>query len=470
MFKTNQHFINGQWVDATGNERIDVINPATEKVIGQVPKGSKEDVDKAVSAANHAFPAWNELQPSERAAYVERILELIEEKRQELADTMIEELGSSRQFSEGKQVDLSVNEMRGSLEEFKKFNFEETLEGSTIIKEGIGTVACITPWNYPLNQIQRKATPALLAGNTLVVKPAGETPLTAIIYAQIVEEAGLPAGVFNLVHGDGSETGDYLAGHDDVQVISFTGSTQVGSGLYEKAGKSIKKLILELGGKSPMIYLEGGDLEQAVTQSMSTLVNNSGQSCSALSRLLVPADRLDETKDLLKDYIENQVVIGDPKDDKTVLGPMSSKEQKETVLDYNQKGKEEGAELFIGGEEIDRQGHYVEPTVFTKVTNDMTIAQEEIFGPVLAVLTYESVEEAIAIANDSDYGLSGAVVGPAEEAKKVARQLRTGNIIINGGDSAFEKLPFGGYKMSGLGREKGNYGLEDYLEVKALIQ
>ncbi|GMA47123.1 aldehyde dehydrogenase family protein [Tetragenococcus muriaticus] len=381
---------------------------------------------------------------------------------------MVEELGTSKAFADKGQVPMSLKEIRGTLDAFKNFSFEEELDNATIIKEGYGVVGCVTPWNFPMNQIQRKITPALLAGNTVVVNPASNTPLTAIIYAETIEEAGLPAGVFNLVTGSGGDTGDYLTQHPDVSVVSFTGSTEVGKGLYKNAATTVKKLVLELGGKSPMIYLKGGDLQLAVESAASTVLDNQGQTCSALTRLLVPKDELERTKEVIKDYYKD-VKVGDPTEKDTRVGPMVSKEQMDTVLEYIQKGVDEGANVLVGGNRLNRKGYFVEPTVFTDVTNDMTIAQEEIFGPVLVVITYDTQEEAVKIANDSSYGLSGGVVGPEKEAMEVARQLRTGNVAINGG-SRTPKAPFGGYKQSGLGRENGLYGLEDYLEVKALFK
>lgn len=463
----HKHYYDGQWQDSNSDKTIEVINPATEEVITTITEATEEDVNQAVASAKAAFTEWNTTAPSKRAEYVRKILEGIKSKKQELADMMVKELGTSQTFAEETQVTLSTSEMEATLEELEAFEFEEKVDNATLIKEGFGVVACITPWNYPLNQIQRKITPALLAGNTVVVKPAELTPLTALLLTEIIDDVGLPKGVFNLILGSGDETGDYLTNHPDVDVISFTGSTKVGRSLYEKAGKTVKQLVLELGGKSPMVYLKGGDLELAVKKAATTLLNNQGQSCSALSRLIVPKDELEKTKEILKDLYKD-VKVGDPTDDDTVVGPISSKEQYETVLNYIQKGKDEGAEVLLGGNKIDRKGYYVEPTVFVNVTNDMTIAQEEIFGPVLVVITYDSVEEAVDIANDVIYGLSGGVVGPEDEAIKVARQIRTGNIFINDGEKT-AKAPFGGYKQSGLGRENGIYGVEDYLEIKALF-
>lgn len=461
-------YYNGKWQDAQSDDYAEVINPTTEEVIGKVVNANEEDVNRAVSAAKAAFDDWNTTDPSKRAEYVQKILDGIKEREEELIETMIEELGTSRQFAKNTQVGLAEKEMGATLEEIDSFSFEEEVDNATVIKEGYGVVACITPWNYPLNQIQRKITPALLAGNTVVVKPANLTPLTALLLADIVDKAGLPDGVFNLITGEGSSAGDYLTSHEDVSVISFTGSTKVGKSLYEKAKTTVKQIVLELGGKSPMVYLKGGDLEMAVKNSANTLLHNQGQTCSALSRLLVPKDELERTKEVIKDYYKD-IKVGDPNDEDTMVGPIASEDQMETVLNYIEKGKEEGAEVLVGGNKLDRKGYYVEPTVFVNVTNDMTIAQEEIFGPVLVVITYDSVEEAIELANDSIYGLSGGVVGPEDEAIKVARKLRTGNITINDGAST-PKAPFGGYKQSGLGRENGLYGVEDYLELKAIFK
>ncbi|GEN50939.1 aldehyde dehydrogenase family protein [Alkalibacterium pelagium] len=461
-------YYNGKWQDAQSDDYADVINPTTEEVIDKVVNANEEDVNRAVSAAKAAFDEWNTTDPSKRAKYVQKILDGIKEREEELIETMIEELGTSRQFAKNTQVGLAEKEMGATLEEIDSFSFEEEVDNATVIKEGYGVVACITPWNYPLNQIQRKITPALLAGNTVVVKPPNLTPLTALLLADIVDKAGLPDGVFNLITGDGSSTGDYLTSHEDVSVISFTGSTEVGKSLYEKAKTTVKQIVLELGGKSPMVYLKGGDLEMAVKNSANTLLHNQGQTCSALSRLFVPKDELERTKEVIKDFYKD-IKVDDPSDEDTMVGPIVSEGQMETVLNYIEKGKEEGAEVLLGGNKLDRKGYYVEPTVFVNVTNDMTIAQEEIFGPVLVVITYDSVEEAIELANDSIYGLSGGVVGPEDEAIKVARKLKTGNITINDG-ARTPKAPFGGYKQSGLGRENGLYGVEDYLELKAIFK
>ena len=466
--KTKQLYINNEWIDSTGDEIADVLNPATEEVIAKVPVGTTDDVDKAVAAAKAAFPAWNATPIEDRIDLMEKFYTAIEARKDEIADTIVAELGASKKFAGTGQVGLPLSEIRATIDAVKDYDFEYTLKNTQIIEEGYGVVACITPWNYPLLQIERKVVPALLAGNTAILKPASNTPLTAVIYAEIMDEVGFPKGVFNLVTGSGSTTGDYLAGHEDVDVISFTGSTAVGSTMYEKAADGIKQVVLELGGKSPLIYLKGGDLKAAVKQAMNTVLNNQGQTCTALTRLLVPKDDLEETKQHILDFYEKEVTVGDPTSEDTKVGPLVSADQRDTVLEYIEAGKEEGAEILVGGNKIDGPGYYVEPTVFVNATNDMKISQEEIFGPVLTVLTYDTVEDAVEIGNDIVYGLSGAVVGPEDEAVKVARQLRTGNVLVNGAGRVPE-APFGGYKQSGRGRENGIYGVKDYLEIKAIF-
>lgn len=467
--KTYQNFIDGKWSVTQSNDYMEVINPANESIIAKVAKSGHEDVDMAVRAARKAFTSWKDTSLADRMAYIEKIYQGLCDRREDLAQIISAELGAPISFARSGQVDLALKEIRATLAEISDYKFEEEVDNARVLKEPYGVVACITPWNYPLNQIQRKITPALLAGNTVVVKPASNTPLAGILYAEIIEAAGLPDGVFNLVTGSGSDVGDYLAGHPEIDVISFTGSTEVGRGLYKPASSTIKKLVLELGGKSAMVYLPAGDLTLAVQKSMDTILNNQGQTCSAMSRLLVPQDCLEETKALIQKHYEEKVKIGDPSDENTMIGPMVSKKQMDTVMNYIETGKEEGAELLLGGHILDQSGYYIEPTIFTQVDNQMTIAQEEIFGPVLCVITYEDIAEAINIANDSPYGLSGGVVGPQNQAIEVARQIRTGNIFINDGPRS-SKAPFGGYKQSGLGRENGIYGVEDYLELKALFK
>lgn len=467
--KRNQLYINGEWVLPSDKEYTEVLNPATEEKIGEVALGTKKDIDYAVSAAKEAFETWSQTSLEERISYMEKIFEGIRKNQQRIADQIIEELGSSRNFVEKLHAIQPLNEIKATIEEIRKFDFVQQKDNAEVVYEGYGVVACITPWNFPINQIQRKITPAILAGNTVVVQPPTNTPLTALIYAEIIHESGLPKGVFNLVTGKGSVIGDYLADHPDVDAISFTGSTEVGEKMMEKASHGIKHLVLELGGKSPLIYLKGGDLKYAVMRSMDTVLNNQGQTCSALTRLLVPEEEFEKTKEIALDYYKKKVRIGNPSDRKTVVGPLVSEKQLERVLDYIDSGVEEGAELLIGGKRIEGKGYFMEPAIFVNVNNNMKIAQEEIFGPVLSILTYKTAEEAIEIANDVKYGLSGAVVGPENEAVKIAQQIRTGNIFINKAAGS-PYAPFGGFKQSGFGRESGIFGVMDYLQPKAIFR
>lgn len=461
-------FYDGKWQKTDSKEFSNVINSVNGEIIAKVVKANHNDIDKEVNAAEAAFPEWNERKPEERAIFLEKILKGIRERQDEIERVIVAELGSAISFVKITQVESSIKEMEAMLEEFKNYSFEQQLDNAVIKREGYGVVACVTPWNYPLNQIQRKVTPALLAGNTVIVKPASDTPLSAILFAEIIEKAGLPPGVFNLVTGSGSDAGNYLTSHPKVSVISFTGSTVVGKGLYQNAATTVKKLLLELGGKSAMIYLKGGDLNFAVKTAAASVVDNQGQTCSALSRLLVPRDKLDDVIKIVKDYYGN-LVIGDPEKKATKVGPMVSKAQMERVTGFIENGKKEGAEVLIGGHQLRGEGYFIEPTVFINVRNNMEIAQQEIFGPVLVIITYDTIEEAIQLANDTDYGLSGAVVGPADQAYEVAQKLRTGNVRINNAVTP-AKAPFGGYKQSGIGRENGIYGLEDYLEIKAIFR
>lgn len=466
--EANKMFINNEWVPSTGQETRDIINPSTEEVIGKLSLGSKEDVDKAVASAKAAFDGWNRLGPGQRAKYLGALADGIERRKEEILEAIIRELGTSRSFAKYAQVQMGIDEIRGSLEVLDEIEFEKNLDNALVVKEGFGVVAAINPWNFPLNQIQRKITSALLAGNTVVVKPASETPTPGLILAEIVQEVGFPKGVFNLVTGSGSGLGDYLASHKDVSVISFTGSTEVGKGLFDKAKETVKHLVLELGGKSALILMEDGDMDLAIETSVNTIINNSGQVCTALTRLLVPRKLLEEVEKRARAYVATRVQ-GDPGDDKTHIGPVVSEKQMERVLEYIKIGKEEGARLIAGGTRKDCRGYFIEPTIFTDVSNDMRIAREEIFGPVLSIIAYDDLDQAVAIANDSPYGLSGAVVGPEDKALDLARRLRTGAVLINGA-SHNVYAPFGGYKESGFGRERGVYGIEDYLEVKGIYR
>ncbi|GAB3299011.1 aldehyde dehydrogenase family protein [Parasphingorhabdus pacifica] len=463
------HVIGGDYVPGAG-ERIEVVNPATEEVIGSVPAGTASDVDAAVTAARHAFEAWAATPVAERSAIVRRISEGIAARRDEIAATVTAEMGSPIGFST--QVHASVPTLTSAgIADVLDAGYEWTEENanSLIVREPIGVVGAITPWNYPLHQIVAKVAPALAAGCTVVLKPSEVAPLTAAIFAEVVAEAGLPAGVFNLVHGTGPVVGEAIAAHPDIDMVSFTGSTRAGRRVSEVAAQTIKRVALELGGKSANVVLDDADLPKAVKLGVAGCFPNGGQSCNALSRMLVPRSRLDEAVELAS-AAAAKYTVGDPTDESTRIGPVVSDVQRDRVVDYIQKGISEGATVVTGGADKPTgtdKGYYVQPTVFSGVTPEMTIAREEIFGPVLAIMPYDDEEEAIRIANDSEYGLSGAVFGSDERAMAVARRIRTGQVAVNGGGFN-PNAPFGGYKQSGNGREFGKFGLEEYLEVKAI--
>ena len=463
-------YIDGSWVDATGDGSIDVIHSTTEEVMGRIPIAGVDDVDKAVKAARAAFDGWSQLDASERASWLGKISEGIAGRADELATLIAEEVGMPIKLS----TMIQAHGPAGIFGTYKKilssFAFEEQVGTSLVLREPVGVVGCITPWNYPLWQIAAKVAPALAAGCTVVVKPTEVAPLNAYVLAEIIHEIGLPKGVFNLVTGPGVPIGEAIASHPDVDMVSFTGSTRAGRRVGELASKTIKRVALELGGKSASVILDDADLKKAVKRSVGNCYMNSGQTCSAWTRMLVPKDKHDEVVALAKATAES-FTVGDPVAGEARLGPLVSAVQRDRVRDYIKHGQEEGATLVTGGAEapdgIDK-GFFVRPTVFANVTNDMKIAQEEIFGPVLCIIPYDSEADAIAIANDSIYGLSGAVwAGDKERAKRVARKIRTGQLSINGGEYNM-MAPFGGFKQSGIGREFGKHGLEEYLEIKSL--
>ena len=470
MHSYEQFYINGQWVEPEGTGLIEVINPTTEEPCGSVPSGDAKDVDKAVAAAKSAFKSWSQTSAAERSGYIAKLTALLDERKEALAGVISEELGMPVGWSVAVQIGLPTGVMASYIELPAEMEKEEEVNNSLVIREAIGVCGFITPWNYPLHQIVGKVAPALAAGCTMVLKPSSETPLNAFLFAELIHEAGLPAGVFNLVTGPGRVVGEALATHADVDMLSITGSTEAGIRVAELAAPTVKRVTQELGGKSASVVLEDADIEAAVGAAVVGLCMNTGQTCAALTRLILPRSKQAQAIEVAKAAAAT-VVVGGAFDEGAYMGPMVSKQQQATVRKYIQAGIDEGATLITGGVDMPEgqsQGYFVQPTVFADVTNDMTIAQEEIFGPVLAMIPYDTEEEAIDIANDSIFGLSGAVWGAdVEKAKGVARQMRTGQVTINGGDFNLT-APFGGYKQSGNGRELGAEGLHEFVEIKSI--
>ncbi|WP_338899134.1 aldehyde dehydrogenase family protein [Streptomyces sp. TG1A-60] len=453
-------YIGGTWRPAAGSDTIEVVNPADEQVIDRVPAGTAEDVDDAVRAARAALPGWAATPPAERGALIGALRDSLAARREEIAETVTAELGSPLPFSRKVHADLPVAVAGSYAGLAAEHAFEEKVGNSTVHHEPVGVVGAITPWNYPLHQIVAKVAPALAAGCTVVLKPAEDTPLTAQLFAEAVHEAGVPAGVFNLVTGLGTVAGQALVEHSGVDLVSFTGSTAVGRRIAATAGAAVKKVALELGGKSANVILPSADLARAVGVGVANVMSNSGQTCSAWTRMLVHTSQYDEAVELAA---QAAAKYGDR------IGPLVNAKQRGRVRSYIEKGVAEGARLVAGGAESPReQGYFVSPTVFADVTPEMTIAQEEIFGPVLSVLRYEDEADALRIANGTVYGLAGAVwAGDESEAVAFARRMDTGQVDINGG--RFNPLaPFGGYKQSGVGRELGAHGLAEYLQTKSL--
>ncbi len=463
-------FIGGEWVQSSGTEPIEVINATTEEVMGTVPACSPEDADRAVAAARGAFTFWSQTSREVRAGYMAAIAAGLHERSGEIAATISQELGMPLKLSQMVQAGLPTAQFAAMPKLMEEIVWEEEIGNSTVLREPVGVIGAITPWNYPLNQIACKVAPALAVGCTVVLKPSEVTPLNAFILAEVIEAAGLPAGVFNLLTGTGPVVGEAIAAHPGVDMVSFTGSTRAGKRVSELASATVKPVAMELGGKSPNLILDDADLAKAVTDGVNKCYLNSGQTCSALTRMLVPREKLAEAEELAAGAAE-AFVPGDPFAKTTTLGPLVSEVQRERVRGYIEKGIAEGAKLVTGGSEPPEgldTGYFVRPTVFSEVTPEMTIAREEIFGPVLVIQPYDDVEDGVRIANDSDYGLAGGVwSGNRERAIEVAKQIRTGQVEINGG--AWNPLaPFGGYGQSGHGRENGRYGLEEYLQVKSL--
>ena len=470
MENRDKLYIDGAWVPSTGTGNIDVINASTEEVMGRIPDGTPEDVDRAVRAAKRAFPGWAATDKEERGKYLQRITEGLQARMGDIGNVVAQEVGMPINLSTMIQAGLPIMTFGSMGQLLDTFPFEEQVGNSLIVREPVGVVGAITPWNYPLHQIAAKVAPALAAGCTVVLKPSEVAPLNAFILAEIIDEAGLPAGVFNLVMGTGPVVGEAIAAHPDIDMISFTGSTRAGRRVSELAAKSVKRVALELGGKSPNVILDDADLARAVTDGVAKAFLNSGQTCSALTRMIVPRSKLAEVEQLAVQAAETYTP-GDPFSDTSRLGPLVSSTQRERVRGYIQKGIDEGAKLLTGGVSAPDglgTGYFVRPTVFSEVDPNSTIAQEEIFGPVLSIIPYDSEAEAVEIANNSVYGLAGGVwSGDADRAKRIARELRTGQVEVNGG-SFNPMAPFGGYKQSGHGRELGKFGLEEYLEVKSL--
>ncbi|MEA2474156.1 MAG: aldehyde dehydrogenase [Thermoleophilaceae bacterium] len=463
-------FIGGEWVEPSGTGRFEVIDATTEEVMGSVPAGSAEDLDRAVAAARAAFEVWSAVPPWERAEACQAIAAKLAERSEEIAMLVSREVGMPLPLSIQIQAGLPAMDFASMSAVVEETVWEEQVGNSLIVREPVGVVGCITPWNYPLHQISAKVAPALAAGCTVVVKPSEITPLNAFILAEIIEELGLPAGVFNLVTGDGPTVGEAMTRHPDVDMVSFTGSTRAGKMVSEAAADTVKRVALELGGKSPNVILDDADLQSAVVDGIGKCYLNSGQTCSALTRMLVPREKM-EAAEQIAAAVVSQIKVGDPFDPEVTLGPLASEAQLERVRGYIRKGQEEGAKLVAGGEEPPEgaeRGYFVQPTVFSEVDPKSTIAQEEIFGPVLSIIPYDDEDDAVRIANDSQYGLAGGVwSGDPEHAKAVARRIRTGQVEING--ATFNPLaPFGGFKQSGHGRELGKFGIEEFLEIKSL--
>ncbi|MGN6651771.1 aldehyde dehydrogenase family protein [Trinickia sp.] len=463
-------YIGGKWLKPSGTGTIDVIDSGTEAVMGRIPEGQAADAEAAVEAAKLAFDSWAATPAATRAGYLQKIAANLKARTEELAAAISGEVGMPLKLSRAIQVGSPVYNWNAYAKLAREFEFETRVGNSLVVREPVGVVAAITPWNYPLNQITLKVAPALAAGCTVVLKPSEVAPLNAFMLAEAIHEAGLPAGVFNLVSGYGPVVGEIIASHPFVDMVSFTGSTRAGKRVAELAAASVKRVALELGGKSASVVLDDADFPTAVKSSVAACYLNSGQTCSAHTRLLVPKARYEEVRALAKAAAE-AFTVGDPRSEDARLGPLASAVQLSRVREYIERGIAEGAELVTGGAQLPEglsEGFFVRPTVFGRVHPKATIAQEEIFGPVLSIITYEDEEEAIRIANDSLYGLGGAVwAGSDERAIAVARRLRTGQVDINGGAWNMH-APFGGFKQSGYGRENGVYGLEEYLEYKSM--
>jgi aldehyde dehydrogenase (NAD+) len=470
MREVLQFYIDGQWVDPVEPRTLDVINPATEEACGRISLGSAADVDKAVAAARRAFESYSQTTREQRIDLLQAILDEFTRRYKDVAEAIMDEMGAPWSVANGAQAGSGPQHIKATIRALKAYEFEERNRDTLIKKEAIGVCGMITPWNWPVNQVACKVAPALAAGCTMILKPSEIAPFDAAIFAEIVAAAGVPAGVFNLINGDGPGVGTALSQHPDIDMVSFTGSTRAGVLVAQNAAPTVKRVAQELGGKSANILLDDADFETAVKGGAEEVFFNTGQSCDAPSRMLVPRDRMEEAAALAASVAE-ATIVGNPRDDGVEVGPLVSDIQWHKVQTLIQKGIDEGATVAAGGtgkpEGLDK-GYYVRPTVFANVTNDMTIAREEIFGPVLSIIPYDDEDEAVRIANDTPYGLSGYVSsGDIERARNIAARLRTGMVHINGAHGN-SMAPFGGYKQSGNGREWGAYGIDEFLEVKSI--
>lgn len=470
MREYTQFYINGAWVDPYQAQVCDVINPANEQVVGRISLGSDADVDRAIAAAKQAFESYSAWSVEQRMALLGRIVEVYQARYGDVAEAIRLEMGAPATLAVEAQAGAGLAHIAEALNVLQTYAFEEDHGEHKVVKEPIGVCALITPWNWPVNQIACKVAPALATGCTMVLKPSEVAPLSAVIFAEILHEAGVPAGVFNLVNGDGAGVGTALSKHPDVDLVSFTGSTRAGTLIAQNAAPTVKRVTQELGGKSPNIILPDANIQEAVIRGAMHMFHNTGQSCNAPSRMLVQRDQVAEAEAAAV-MAAGMVVVGDPADEATSMGPLVSQVQFDRVQGLIAKGIEEGAKLVCGGlgrPEGLTSGYFVKPTVFSGVANEMTVAREEIFGPVLVIIPYDTEDDAIRIANDTNYGLAGYVQsGDLDRARLVARKIRAGNVKINGA-SGGPNIPFGGYKQSGNGREWGAHGFTDYLEIKAI--
>jgi len=472
MFREyRQFYIDGRWVDPIQGTEFKVINPATEQPAGVISMGGVKDVDAAVAAARRAFDGYSHTTREARLELMKRILAEYKKRLNDVALAISDEMGAPMGMAKSAQAGVGIGHITAMIDVLQTFKFEERQGPARLVHEPVGVCALITPWNWPINQVAAKVVPALAAGCTMVLKPSEYSPLSAMIWAEVMHAAGVPAGVFNMINGEGAVVGAALAAHPQIDMVSFTGSTRAGTEVARAAAATVKRVHQELGGKSPNIILDDADLDKAIKASVLHVIENTGQSCNAPTRMLVPAAKLAAVEAIAKS-VAQAVVVGDPKAAETVMGPVVSKIQYDRVEGYIAKGIAEGAKLLVGGEGRPAgivMGYFVKPTIFSNVSNNMTIAREEIFGPVLCLLPYETEEEAIQIANDTPYGLAAYIWSKdIARANRIGSRIRAGRVTINGA-SGDMKTPFGGFKASGNGREWGEYGLRDFLEVKAMI-